>query len=165
LVGAANFEGRARSAIQDNGDACILRDFAEENVAADPPRSARFRCEGSSALKRRQSKGKSWYENDSANGPRCEVVVQDNKVWSTIFEDGSLHFRISGVDILRQRVSIDFSAEMSIYILDIESRSRQRCERLAPVAEIHMMNRRNLTNPRIRFRPERVGTRSCTFPD
>src|SRR3977135_1158686 len=65
------------------------------------PTHARRRAgsaEGFSALNRRQSKCKPWYEDDRANGPRGKIVVQDKKVWSTIFENGSLHFRISGVD-------------------------------------------------------------------
>jgi hypothetical protein len=37
-------------------------------------------------------------EEDSADGPRVEVVVQDEEIRSPVLEDGTLHFGISGVD-------------------------------------------------------------------
>ncbi len=37
-------------------------------------------------------------EKDGADGPRVEVIVQDEEIGSSVFEDGALHFRVSGVD-------------------------------------------------------------------
>jgi hypothetical protein len=37
-------------------------------------------------------------EKDGADGPCVEVVVQDEKIGSSVFENGALHFGVSGVD-------------------------------------------------------------------
>jgi hypothetical protein len=37
-------------------------------------------------------------EKNGPNGPRVEVVVQDEEVGSSVFENGALHFGVSGVD-------------------------------------------------------------------
>jgi len=37
-------------------------------------------------------------EKDGADGPRVEVVVQDKEIRSSVFEDGTPHFGVSGVD-------------------------------------------------------------------
>lgn len=45
------------------------------------------------------------YENDGADSPVGEVVVEDVEVRSAIFDDGALHFGVGGVD--------DFCADWS----------------------------------------------------
>src|SRR5260370_1953180 len=37
-------------------------------------------------------------KKNGPDGPQAEVVVQDEEIWSPIFEDGALHFGVSGVD-------------------------------------------------------------------
>ena len=37
-------------------------------------------------------------KKNRADGPRVEVVVQDEEIGSSVLEDGALHFRIGGVD-------------------------------------------------------------------
>ncbi len=37
-------------------------------------------------------------EKNRADGPRVEVVVQDEEIRGSVFEDGTLHFGVSGVN-------------------------------------------------------------------
>ena len=37
-------------------------------------------------------------EKNRPDGPRVEVVVQDEEVRGPVFEDGALHFGVGGVD-------------------------------------------------------------------
>jgi hypothetical protein len=37
-------------------------------------------------------------EKNRSDGPGIEVVVQDEEIGSPIFEDGTLHFGVSGVN-------------------------------------------------------------------
>ncbi len=37
-------------------------------------------------------------EKNRPDRPGIEVVVQNKEIWSSIFENGALHFRIGGVD-------------------------------------------------------------------
>jgi hypothetical protein len=37
-------------------------------------------------------------EKNRPDGPRVEVVVQNEEIGSSVFEDGALHFGVSGVD-------------------------------------------------------------------
>src|SRR5713226_9040363 len=37
-------------------------------------------------------------KKNRADGPRVEVVVQDEEIRGSVFEDGALHFGVSGVD-------------------------------------------------------------------
>ena len=37
-------------------------------------------------------------EKKCADGPRVEVVVQDEEIRRAVFEDGAFHFGVGGVD-------------------------------------------------------------------
>jgi hypothetical protein len=37
-------------------------------------------------------------EKDGADGPRVEVVVQNEEIGSSVFENGALHLGVSGVN-------------------------------------------------------------------
>ena len=39
-----------------------------------------------------------WYEKNSPDGPCLEVVVENEEIGCSIFEDGAFHFGVSGVD-------------------------------------------------------------------
>ena len=41
-----------------------------------------------------------WDEDDRPNGPLSAVIVQDEEIWSSIFEDRSFHFGIGRIENL-----------------------------------------------------------------
>ncbi len=63
----------------------------QQNVAADPAGAASSRGERFAALDGGQRKREMGDEKDGADGPRGEVVVQDEKIRGSVFEDGVLH--------------------------------------------------------------------------
>lgn len=97
-VSASNVGRRTLIAGINERDARVDRDSVEKDVAADPTCSACCERKGLSTLKHRQGKSKSRDENDCSNGPRSKIVVQDEKIWCAVLENGSRHFRISGVE-------------------------------------------------------------------
>ena len=44
-------------------------------------------------------------EENRPDGPRVEVVLQDEEIGSSVFENGALHFGVGGID--------DFGTERS----------------------------------------------------
>jgi len=59
-------------------------------------------------------------KKNRADGPRVEVVVQDEEIWSSVFEDGTLHFGVGGVD--------DSGTERFRLALELEWRFAGRAE-------------------------------------
>src|SRR5260370_33089921 len=51
-------------------------------------------------------------EEDGADGPRVEVVVQDEEIGSSVLDNGALHFGVgSGDDSCAQRLRLAFQLE------------------------------------------------------
>ena len=90
-VGAANFGCGACGAVGDDRNAGVLRDFVEEDVAADPSGAASCWGERCAAFDGGESEREVRDENDRADGPGGQVVVQHIKIWSAVCEDGTLH--------------------------------------------------------------------------
>jgi hypothetical protein len=69
-VGAANFGCGACGAVGDDGNAGVLGDFIEQDVAADPPSPASGRGKRRAAFDCGKCEGKVRDQNDRANCPR-----------------------------------------------------------------------------------------------
>jgi hypothetical protein len=76
----------------------VHRNLIQQNVAADPTGAASSCRERLATFEGRQRKGEMRNEKDGANSPGVEVVVQDEEIRGSVFEDGAFHFRIGGVD-------------------------------------------------------------------
>ena len=103
LVGLADAARGQGLAVFDDGDAGVLGNFIEEDVAADIAGAASGGSERFAAFDGGKGKGEMGYEDDGAHGPLREVVVQDVEIGCAVFEDGALHFGVGGIE--------DFAAE------------------------------------------------------
>jgi hypothetical protein len=83
--------GGACGAVGDDGNAGILGDFVEEDVAANPPSAASGWFERRSTLDCRKREGEMRNQNDGAYGPGGQVVMQDIEIWRAVGEDSALH--------------------------------------------------------------------------
>jgi hypothetical protein len=80
FVGVAYVSWLDREAITYNPNLCILRNSAEENIAADPAGST-CRCRKRWAtFNRRQGESEVWNQNDIANRPLFNIVVKDKRL-------------------------------------------------------------------------------------
>lgn len=80
-----------------------MRDFIEQDVAADPSGAASGWGERRAAFDGGKRKCEMRNENDGADGPCGQVIVQDVEIWGAVGEDGALHLRIGRVENLRAK--------------------------------------------------------------
>lgn len=90
-----------RSSFAHDGDASVRGNLFQQNVAADPAGAASCRRKGFAAFDGRKREGEVGNENDGANGPGGEIVVQNIEIRRVVGEDGAFHLRIGGVENLR----------------------------------------------------------------
>lgn len=99
----------------DDGDPRVYWNLVEDDVAADPSRSASCRSERLSALDGSERKRKPGNENQRSHRPCGRIVMKDVEVRSTVFEDGALHLGVCGVDnFAAQRFGLAFKLERGV---------------------------------------------------
>src|SRR5260370_42382439 len=97
----AHFARTVRRPFAYDGDAGVQGNLIQQNVAAYPASAASGRSERWGFFECRQGESEMGNEKNRSDGPRVEVVVQDEEIGSSVFEDGALHFGIRGVENAR----------------------------------------------------------------
>ena len=120
MVSVADFGRWPEFAALHNRNACIFGDFVEEDVAADPACAPCCWRERWAFLDGRESEGEMRHEDDAADCPVGEVVVEDVEIGSAVFDDSAFHFGVGGVD--------DFRADRSGLAFQLEGRITGRAE-------------------------------------
>lgn len=97
MIAVPNVRDRRHFSVSDNGDASLHGNLVENNVAADPTRTASGGGEGPATFNGGERKGEMGNQNDRLNGPVRKVVVQHIKIRCAVFENGAFHLGICGI--------------------------------------------------------------------
>ena len=87
-----------RSSFAYDRDASVRGNLFQQNVAADPSGAAGGWCERFAAFDGGKSEREVGNENDGADGPGSQIVIQDVETGRAVGEDGALHLRVRRID-------------------------------------------------------------------